>query len=243
MSWGTPAYTDNSMATPRRCSLPVYSSPIPGVSTEYLLDEEWMCLRTGFTPLAMDTAHSEDSSFYLVGESERKDMGCGVVRWTRSYAKIPSNWTDYESFTYSFIGLAPNGWPEPGWAPYQGRYRFTRVVSSQLLHEYFLCATGQTYTTPGAVPINEEQKFVLNYGSYSGGNYFSDFLVAAANTYPTLPTTETYATWVSNATAYGWSAGATPSGTNPGKMVAEASKLSRWRGNIWERVTRYVLAA
>src|SRR5690348_5458176 len=106
--WPTATYTDLITATPVACSLPQFSSPIPGNTKEYFFTQDFMCLRptagvdlsvdiTG-TPVAHPSAglSPDYSGFYLVAEGERRDMGGGMVRWTRTYARVPDSYSDFE---------------------------------------------------------------------------------------------------------------------------------------------------
>jgi len=170
----------------------------------------------------LNTPHPTFTDAYLVEETPLQDLGGGVARWTRRYAQIPATRIEYESFAYQFIGyMGTWGINVPPDQIVTHRDRFTKTVVSRLKHEYFLCATGQTYETPDLIPIIPAQ-------AYKFLGIVVDYLwdVVSLFTVATEPSRTEYEAWVA--------AGA--------EIVAEDSRVSRWLGNIYERVTRYVVA-
>src|SRR5206468_728564 len=112
LQWPAPLYTDDTSAarfsTAQPCSLPQFSSPIAETSAEYVFTQDFMQFRANFTATALNTVHPSSgmtpdySTFFLVNEGERRDIGGGVVRWTRTYGKKPSSYSDFETYPYSF---------------------------------------------------------------------------------------------------------------------------------------------
>src|ERR1044071_9225080 len=290
--WPTALYNDQITATPAPCSLPVFTSPIAPTSKEYVFTQDFMCLRpTGGIDLSTDlnTPHPsagmnpDYSSFVLVAESERRDMGGGLVRWTRTYARLPDSYSDFETFSYTFIGTntvvdgvtitrAPTPW----------------VVTTRLQHDFFLVGTGGTYTTAGAIPAKIRMHYVYQQlfpnpggATYGGVNYEVAYVLPITGGY-TWPTSEQYNLMISDALVNRWNStvteiilettntlagspiptsglmagiiktaqlrtavldnGSGGNSTMGGQIPIEDSKLIRWQGNIWERVTRYALA-
>ena len=271
MSWPAPVYQDGTLSTAKRSGLPVLSCPIPGDKTPYILSEEWTQLLVNsstFTPLALDTQHPEYTGYYLVEETPMRADG-PLVRWNRIYAKPPSTHSEYETFAYSYIGRQL----DIGGSSTLVQVRQSFRVTSRVQHDYFFCATGQTYTTPGAIPSIVGLPYV-SQASYLGATYGgitmpTDVLYLAASTSPTWPTAEQYQTMVIDALSNAWGASVsnvviyltstlsggppatsghmagvidTGSSTLGGQIPAEDSRLTRWRGNMWLRQTRYVLA-
>jgi len=234
-TWGTPVYHDGDPTTAARIGLPVLSSPIPGVAAEYVLTEKWMVYRRNFTPLALNTLHPEfktanswERDFFLVSESPRQDAGGGLVTWERTYAAVPAQHVDYETFVYQFpgyMGFLANPatllTDTPGSFPV-GREPFSDSVTSRIVTDYYLCASGQAYTTPGAIPTVPRLKYYYTTADQEA-KYLADNPPYAVQSTP------------SRATYSGYVTGGT-------EIVVEDSKLDRWMGNIYQRRTRYAVA-
>ena len=233
MSWPAPTFKDASTVaatTAARCGIPALSCPIAGVTTEYVLKEPWMQLLTDystFAPLSINSAHPEYTGFYLVEETPRVDQGGGFVRWERVYAKIPSQHIEYESYAYSFIGYY--GVWGINVTVTTGRDRKTRVVPCKVVYDYFLCNGSGGTPTPGDISITQETKYYASAGSAIEVDYLADSPPFASATSPSRTTYQGYIS-ADDATASSFS------------IVAEASQISRWMGNIWQRRTKYVKA-
>src|SRR6266851_4505981 len=108
--WPTATYIDGDFTTAQPCSLPVFSSPISATTDEYTFTQDFIIARASYTATALNTLHPSNgktpdySSFWLVAEGERRDIEGGMVRWTRTYAKKPASYSDFETYPYSFIG-------------------------------------------------------------------------------------------------------------------------------------------
>jgi hypothetical protein len=118
-------------------------------------------------------------------------------------------------------------------------------------------------TTPEAIPTNYKQYFltVLPFGQAVPPPPNSQFayqttIIAAvggqqANSgffyYQTLPNLQQYLQWVANAAANGfastaWNGVSNSATTTDGQFIADDSWLEPYLGNIWARITPYVLA-
>jgi hypothetical protein len=194
-----------------------FNCPIEGDTTTTQFDQDYMVNIADYAPLAEGTVHGTHASHYLIKESAVEDLGGGIGKFTRTYSMVPADRNEYETFAYNFIGF----WPSPGIYGMggTGRDRFTRTVVSRLAHHYAI-------TTPPIV-IRAQDYFVTGSDTLK-----LDWLFPAAYTYHSSDqdgslTVETYQGWVT-------------SGTH--EFVAEDSRISRWQGNIYERVTRYIYA-
>ncbi len=233
-------WTDGTWTAAYAISAPEFSSPIPGVSTAYVLTQDFMQLLANFTPLALNTAHPDYATFYLVSESPRIPMGGGVVKWTRTYAAVPATHDEFEKHAYNFIGAV--GVFGFNVATVAGRERKVLSVNSRVSRDYFLIGAGQTYTTAGEIPVTRATQYCQG-SIYIPADYTFD---------TTIPTTAEYQAAVAEACDDGWAAsvttqtidatGAVTAHAFHGQLVAEDSGLARWMGNIWVRETRYVLA-
>ena len=220
-----PTYTDGSYAAAFATSLPVFSAPFAaeGVTANYLLTQKWCQQLASFAPLALDTAHPDYPNYGLASESEKADLGGGMVEWTRTYAQLPDSFSrpggNY-SFTFpqiiGIVGVGPNNYG------YTQRFGFTKAVAVKRTLDFFRTATPLTIALIPAFRIyflDEpllEQSYVSDANSYSG---------------ETVPTATEYAALVTaDETVDSYS------------LVTEMSRLTQWQGNIWQRETLYVKA-
>src|SRR5262245_58559458 len=159
LQWADPVYSDGELDIAEPCGFAVFSSPMRGTTAEYIYTQDWMCSRRAFTVQALNVPHPsagqlpDYSAWVLVSEGPRQDMGGGMVKWQRTYAKVPASHDEYESYGYSFIGfwgLFSSNINNP--VTVAGRPRVTHVVTSRVAHDYFLVGTGQTYESASAIP-------------------------------------------------------------------------------------------
>lgn len=219
------AWSDLGDTAAHAISNPVYSSPIPSVNAEYVYTQKFMQPRANFSPLTLNTASPLDSSYKLVEESPREDMGGGLCAWTRKYAQVPAQHIEAESVAYNFIGFS--GVTGINVQTQSGRYRFSRSVMCKVQCDYFLI-DGSTYIKPTDIPIIAEQR----YFGIAGTNLETDYLASSPPfVTPSSPARDVYEGWItSDATGDNW------------HIVIEPSRLVRWLGNIWRRETRYIKA-
>jgi hypothetical protein len=84
---------------------------------------------------------------YLFNESEREDFGGGVVRWTRSWARVPSSYGKAGG-TYPY--------PFPGFdSPSTSASRdvIKKPVAMEILRDFFLCGLGGVFDSWQEIPI------------------------------------------------------------------------------------------
>lgn len=214
------------------------SFPIEGDTTAQIIEQDFIIASGSFSPLALDTAHATVSSAKLVSEGPQSDIGGGLVQWTRTYATVPANRDEFETFSYTFPGLYATGGGNPPYNQYWesgedgGRDPFSDKVVSRLRHEYFLCATGQTYTTPTSIPIIQGLEISLDTNPSARMEHL---LPEAEFASKTVPTREEWEALAAGGTGIGTGAGA-------GEFVAEDSQVERYMGNIYVRITRYIKA-
>lgn len=212
------------------------SFPIPGDNTSFIVEEDVEINFSSFSPLALNTAHATFTDAYLVSESPLEDIGGGVARYTRTYAQVPAARDEFETYATTFPGLL--GATYPPYSQYWvtdnsgGRDPFTEAANSRLRYEYFLCATGETYETPGEIPVLLKQEFtmvanedaVITY-LLPAGTFWSD----------SVPTKEAWLDLKAGGGGLG-------TGAQDGEFIAEDSRIERFLGNIYVRITRYVKA-
>jgi hypothetical protein len=230
--------TDGLLTTAQTVGGARKSFPFEGDVSSFIVEQDYHVLLTSYSPLALSAAHGTYTNAYLVRESSLENIGAGVVMFTRTYAQIPASRSEYGVFNYTMPGLLDStNTPAPPYnlvAVYVGDGRDPKLVTSgdRVLFEYFLCAAGQTYTTPGAIPILPAQEFVLSTNPLSLVYYLWANGAFGANT---IPSRAQWETLIAGGTGIGTGAAA-------GEFISEASSISRWMGDIYVRQTRYTKA-
>lgn len=92
----------NAIGKPRR------TYPFRGDTTSFYVEQDFVQFLANFSALALNTVHPDIASCYLVQEGPHSDLGGGIVRWTRTYAKIPVNRIWYETYPHQVPGISPN---------------------------------------------------------------------------------------------------------------------------------------
>lgn len=219
------------------------SFPFEGDPDTFITSQSFVQFFANFARLPLNSPDPDDANAYLVAESDLVDLGGGVAMWSRIYSRIPSPRNEYESFSYVFPGWAATlsaalttPWALPSGTftavDDPGRRPMTESVTSRLYHEFFLVGQNGQYNAASDIPRVAAQTY--QYGSGFGDNAGGDLpdrllwpaTLANGFTNGTSPTKEAYKALVTAGT----------------EIVAEDSKLKRWRGNIYERVTRYIVA-
>jgi len=263
--WPDPLYQDAGSGNPAfstavPISVPTLMAPIPGQSTAYILTQEWMQAQASWAPTALNTAHPSSgdtpdySSYVLVEESNPRAMGGGLVTWTQTYAQVPSSHSEWESYAYAFIGFAGANWTTTTIPT--GRPRQTFTAPSRVQYDYFLVGSGGSYTDPGGIPTLNAQKYRI-YAPVAGDVWYQDMDFLTNHppfNFATVPTRGDWMgymtnaeslSWSSGTVTYAWGAGGSVTvthNTSPGQFLVEDSRLTRWRGNIWLRTSRWMLA-
>jgi hypothetical protein len=218
--WALPDYVDGDWTIEDPGSVPVLQSPIPATTDSDVFEQVFVQALTDFNPTPLNTPHPsagdtpDYSDFVLVKEGPKQDIHGGMVRWTRTYARVPESWDDYASYSYPLIGflgvfLAGSvGVVNPVLAT--GRPRKARVVDCRIHRDYFLTGPGGSYTSPGDVPWFRAQEYFASDGTFSGITFIangqtSDFISDPVLTFPaTSPDRTTYVGWMANARSVGF---------------------------------------
>ena len=269
-------------------SLPVFSNPIPGINAPYVLKQDFQHFLDGWQPLALNTPHgvADFADYLLVEESEKQDIGGGVIKWTRTYAKVPEGYVDWENKSYSFIGFTNTTSITAPFIPNRGRV--ARQILAMVEYDYCLCpgdGVGVTFHDPtwGDYTVDEPgdikkiwaMQYCYQYQFASGGviggiSYATDALTDGSSASESTPTLQQYwNTILPDAYQNKWGgtktkqviledstfAGAYPNYTGHfagtvdlarsgygGIIPAEDSTVRRFMGNIYLRVTPWILA-
>jgi hypothetical protein len=218
--WPSPIYTDNDFTLCVPVGIPVFQCPIPITSAKYVFTQEWQS-PADFAAVALNTAHPsagltpDYSSYKLVIEGPRRDVGGGQVRFTRTYAQVPASYTLPQTITYSFIGRLTTQGTTNITTP-----RLTWAVEAQVVHDYVLVPTGSyadpltgtTYAVTTSGDIKIIPQMIYCYQNTVGGALYgglimqSEILNPAGSTLPTWPTSDQYNTMIADALTNGFSA-------------------------------------
>ena len=255
--WTKPAYIDGDWGIADPVSLPEFSSPIPARTDPDILTQEFTQALEKFQPCPLNTPHSsankvpDYSEYFLVNEGQLKSVGGGMVKWTRTYARVPDPYDEFESYAYPFIGFQGLTLSGSQWDTLiTGRQRQQWVVTSRVRHEFFKVGPGGSYPTAGQIPIVFAQQYVVgDFAGFVGGmpvDYITDAGgIGATNWGASVPSRTQYGAWMAAAKSRGWASDVAViyNGTGiGGQIVAEDSRLTRWRGNVWLRQVRFLLA-
>lgn len=195
---------------------PRFERPFRVLNEALILRQDFMQFVEDFEPLAFDTPHPDFTDYLLVDESPHEDMGGQVVKWTRTYAKIPSTFSEWTTDNYTFPGIvtSPNG--------QFNRELLTKTASIRTEFEFFLVAAGETYETPDEIPVTTAFQI---YQEWWGVNYFVNSLLDG-DIYFTVPDTTEYLAMVAAGD----------------EIVVRDSTVRQWIGNIYMRETSYTKA-
>ncbi len=223
LQWPAPLFTSGGQnasgtyvgfTTAQPVGLPVFESPIPSTTAEYLFRQPFMQFRANFTPTALGTPHPSSgltpdySTYFLVNEGDRRDIEGGLVRWIRTYAIKPASHDEPESYPGSFFGylgttyafLAPTQSTQGGYqvvSTITGRPRFTRTVDCRVQHDYFIAGPSggglvtPDYSTPFDIPVYPAQVSRAGLAGFPGdpnpGIYVDYVGDETAGIVPTVP--------------------------------------------------------
>lgn len=216
--------------------------PIPNLEeTVYAFQQDYTQTRASRVNLAINTPSPDDANALLQLESAGNDIGNLMTRWTRSYFRVPAPWDDASSYSYSFIGFS--GYiadPTTGivQGSIAGRLRVPSRVTARLHWDYYVIdpdglAEGVLDSAGNAInrvdsvddiPVVPAQVYYIAGNPTSYFDYLSDGLPDWP--FATVPTRSDYEAMITDGT----------------EIVAEASSLQRFAGNIWGRLTIYVKA-
>ena len=169
-----------------------------------------------------------------------------MVQWTRTYCCVPSQRFDGSTISYQFPGLVVI---ITGVIVATLRQPITKASPCKIQYDYYLVGTGGTYATFDLIPTIEKTCFTTS--NYNGAVFigFTDVTtltpVGGAGGL-TQPSTDNYRGGSTGNPPYLTSVVSGPDnstflgGAFP--IVAQDSEISRWQGNIYQRVTKLVQA-
>jgi hypothetical protein len=185
-------------------------------------EQQYIVQTESYTPPTLNSTITVGATtLYLVGDYNHSPIDSGCIEFTRRWSSIPALRNEFEMLSCQFPGYkfnTGNGFADRG-SPR------SLSVPCLVVYEYFLCATGQTYTDPGLIPVIIRQRYILTFGAE--GNSDVDFVLFSGFAgFFTTPSAPAYQALVTAGTL----------------IVAEDSHIERYAGNIWVRITKYVAA-
>lgn len=79
--------------------------PFDDSFAQVTFEQDYIQFETDFAPLALDTAHDDYPDAYLVREGELQGLGGGLVKWTRTYSRMPISRQVFESYSWLVPGI------------------------------------------------------------------------------------------------------------------------------------------
>ena len=102
LTYDSPA-GDNFVTPIRLTENSVKTYPFRQDLTAVVYAEEYVQRPDHFVPMALSTEHPEHSDAYLIAETNPRPMGNGgLVKFTRSFATIPADRTEFSTTNFSF---------------------------------------------------------------------------------------------------------------------------------------------
>ena len=211
---------------------PRWSAPLP--TNEFVMfEQDHMQLSSTWLPLSLGFAHPSNPiggyNYYLIKESDPTPEG-PIIRWTRTWCRVPTPYDEWETFGYKFPALAgffydnitadqpvAQGLPE-------ARVEITLPVPSRVRHEFFLTAppilggttTGPIYLSAGYIPVIGKTAWFFNI--WKGLLVPADTICDGPDALPTpgpylqssTPNRTVYNGWCTNAKTKQWNSTPVP---------------------------------
>jgi len=173
------------------------------------------------------------NNFYLVSEDQFEEISAGIFTFRRVYASIPPTRNIPSQIGYKF----------PGFGDDPVRLAYTQPVNCRIQHDYYIydpsnitglapysagglrletLDLGSYFNTDGNPYLNLREQLYRVGSPYTETNSLSD---EAGDETITVPTLSQYIAWYGNV-----------------EIVAEGSVLNPYMGNIYERITKFILA-
>lgn len=176
---------------------PNYSAPFPTDPGRYLYTQEYWVEQPNFVSLPLDSGGPYGG--YHVGESNFKDLGGGILSFTREFALVPKARDEFENFTYTFQNVIVQGGSLTGEGASGSLIETPLTVHSRIAYDYFFT------TTPSQISLPRAPRVVNIAGTLFG--------------------------------IHGW--GTFAAGQ---EILAEDATFDCWKGHIYERKRRFVVA-
>ncbi len=224
--------------------------PFAANQSAILFEQEFIVALAYFVPMPLNTPYpllwsigwqntyvALDSCF-LVSESPLEAIGGGLAKFRRRFANLPPNRNEFESYTYVY--------PAVNYGGSDIRFQKPLTVNSRVQNDYFVYddlgllpgiplfpAGHRLDSSTGTNPVGlilPQMRYFKSAAGVSNNNLL-DADQPLDDSTPTVPSTTEYSGFAN------WGGAGVVA-----EIVAEASSLQRWEGNIYERKTRFVEA-
>lgn len=122
--------------------------PIPEDQTATIYSQDFIVERASYTALAFSDTNATYTSAYYIGDTSFEDMGDGVWKFTRSWATVPADRTEYGDAAFRYPGYDVTG---------TSREPFTAGVVVTIELDYFYS------TDPSGTSLDDPFSFSQNY--------------------------------------------------------------------------------
>lgn len=215
---------DFDVATACGPKLPRYPFQSMGDKATLVYEQPFMQRLSKFKPLALGTRG--DSGTYLVEESEPEHIGGGIGKWTRTYANVPRTHRTFESYVYTYQVFQGSLVTHENTADFGlddetvtvfDLTEFPQPCAATLVHDFFFAPNN----TANIIPLGVAPRIVRAGEGYA-------MLGSNGGAGVNFKNSEGVTHWANVPTSLS------------GMILAEDSKLERWMGDIYERVSVYV---
>lgn len=109
-----------------------YLAPIENVRANLdVFQQDYLQIKSAFSPRALGSSDSANPGYYLVAETAPTEIGGGIIKWTRTYSKIPALHYRYESYGWLVPGIGSEAvYADVSIASYTGGAPATLVTST-----------------------------------------------------------------------------------------------------------------
>lgn len=201
--------------------------PIERDQAHIVVTRYYQCPADTYAALALNTVDnfydgtSGKPTAYLVENGPIQSVDGNAVEYTRTFATIPADRDDYDTFAYTFPAqIDANGITR--------RQNMTLAVTRRIANKYYLVG-GITYPTPASIPLELRQRYILTYYPTVGTPAYADVdFVKNTDAFGvfTTPSLDDYNTYVSGGI----------------EIKPEESHLEQYMGNIYRRYVGYIVA-
>jgi len=98
-------WTDGDLTTPQIDGPKRWLRPFDDDFSQVVFEQDYQQFEDDFAPLNLDTPHDEILDAFLVKESEPQPLGGGVIKWTRTYSRVPASRAIFESYSWTVPGI------------------------------------------------------------------------------------------------------------------------------------------
>jgi hypothetical protein len=226
-----------------------------------VIDQDFMVAEAYYIPMLLNTpyylpwsvgwsaTYANLTDCFLVQEGPLEPVGAGIIKVHRRFVNLPLPRNEYESFAYTYP------YPPIYLASAQAlRQAKTNTVWSRVHYDYYVYDAMDLLTEPlfpvghrlddttGMNPpgiIQDQQRYFQNGGEILGLeiDFSSGAVTDDADGTPPAPTNPSYTLY------FGWTDLKDSDGTLiqvGAEIVAEASTMDLWMGNIYQKKTRFV---